>query len=76
MLGTIPRARDTVLNTVDDVPSLGEFKLIGGWERRGSSQQTSKEINEIMPESALKKDKGTWIVGGVTVEAGEELGHS
>ena len=56
VLGTIPRAGDTVWNGMDDVPSLREFTLMGGWETRQSGP-TSEEINEIIQRSALKKIK-------------------
>lgn len=46
------------MSTTDYVPSLRELKLMGRGKRRGSSPLISREINEIIPEGALKKIKG------------------
>ena len=57
VLGTIPGTGDTLSNMMDDVPSLRKFKLMGGGEEREQSTNNT-EINEIIPESAVKKIKG------------------
>ena len=43
---------------MDDVPSLRKFKLMGGGGEEREQSTNNTEINEIIPESAVKKIKG------------------